>query len=79
MTPDNKDDPSKKSDPEPTLKPALRELGTTNCAVCSTRVTVYLTRTNRPFVNCSLCGARIFYNGTESMKRLKKRTELAGS
>jgi DNA-directed RNA polymerase subunit RPC12/RpoP len=64
---------------EPDLKPALRELGTTKCPVCETRVTVFITKTNRPFINCSFCSARIFYNGRESMKRLRKKTELAES
>lgn len=59
------------------LQTALRELGTTRCPVCDAKVTVFVTKTNRPFINCSLCSARIFYNGRESIKRLKRRTTLA--
>ncbi len=56
-----------------TLQPALRQIGTTDCPVCKHEVAVFLTKTNRPFVNCSFCSARIFYNGRESMRLLKKK------
>jgi len=55
------------------LQPALRQIGTTDCPICKHEVAVFLTKTNRPFVNCSFCSARIFYNGRESMRRLKKK------
>jgi DNA-directed RNA polymerase subunit RPC12/RpoP len=54
------------------LKPALPDLGTAPCPVCQQRVTVFVTRTKRPFINCGYCSARIFYNGRESMRRLKE-------
>ena len=53
------------------LEPALPDLGTAPCPVCQQRVTVFVTRTKRPFINCGYCSARIFYNGRESMRRLK--------
>jgi ribosomal protein S27E len=60
------------SNTEPTrFRPALREVGTTDCPICRHRVVVFLTKTNRPFVNCSFCSARIFYNGGESMRVLE--------
>ena len=54
------------------LQPALPDLGTAPCPVCQQRVTVFVTRTKRPFINCGYCSARIFYNGRESMRRLKE-------
>jgi DNA-directed RNA polymerase subunit RPC12/RpoP len=68
----NKDAPVK-SQNEVILSAALRQIGTTECLVCGTRVAVFLTKTNRPFVNCSFCSARVFYNGRESMRLLKKK------
>jgi transcription elongation factor Elf1 len=58
-----------------TLQPALRQIGVTDCPVCKHKVAVLLTKTNRPFVNCSFCSARIFYNGQESMRLLRKQME----
>ncbi len=59
---------------EPTvLQPALRQIGITNCPICKHEVGVLLTKTHRPFVNCSFCSVRIFYNGRESMRLLKKK------
>ena len=57
------------------LQPALRQIGTTECPICKRDVAVFLTKTNRPFVNCSYCSARIFYNGLEPMRLLKKHME----
>lgn len=54
------------------MQPALRQIGTTPCPVCRAKVAVFLTRTNRPFVSCGLCSARVFFNGQESMRLLKK-------
>lgn len=54
------------------MQPALRQIGTTPCPVCRAKVAVFLTRTKRPFINCGLCSARIFFNGQESMRLLKK-------
>jgi hypothetical protein len=54
------------------MQPALRQIGTTPCPVCRARVAVFLTKTNRPFLNCGLCSVRIFFNGQESMRLLKK-------
>jgi hypothetical protein len=53
------------------LAPALPELGTTPCPICRRRVTVFVTRTKRPFINCGYCSARIFYNGSRSMRLLE--------
>jgi hypothetical protein len=54
------------------MQPALRQIGTTLCPVCRAKVAVFLTRTRRPFIHCGLCSARIFFNGQESMRLLKK-------
>lgn len=54
------------------MQPALRQIGTIPCPVCRAKVAVFLTRTNRPFLNCGLCSVRIFFNGQESMRLLKK-------
>lgn len=62
---------------EPKLQPALRQLGITDCPICKHEIAVFLTKTNRPFVNCSFCSARIFYNGRESMRLLKNKTRPA--
>ena len=59
----------------PVLQPALRQLGTTDCPICKHEVAVFLTKTNRPFINCGFCCARIFYNGKTSMQLLRKRLE----
>jgi hypothetical protein len=55
------------------LKPAMPELGTTPCPVCHRRVTVFVTKSKRPFINCGFCGARIFYNGSAAIRRLKRQ------
>ena len=55
------------------LQPALRQIGITNCPICKREVAVFLTKNSRPFINCSFCSARIFYNGRESMRRLKRK------
>jgi DNA-directed RNA polymerase subunit RPC12/RpoP len=72
------------SDPEPEpdkppveLSPAMPELGTAPCPVCGREVAVFVTRTKRPFINCGFCSARIFYNGSRSMRLLQKH--LKGS
>jgi len=54
------------------MQPALRQIGTIPCPVCRAKVAVFLTRTRRPFINCGLCSVRIFFNGQESMRLLKK-------
>ena len=54
------------------LQPALRPIGTADCPVCKHEVAVFLTKNSRPFINCSFCSARIFYNGRESMRLLKQ-------
>ena len=46
-----------------TFQPALRQIGITACPVCKHEVAVFLTKRNRPFIHCSFCSARIFYNG----------------
>lgn len=53
------------------LQPAMTQLGVTKCPICGREVGVFLTKTKRPFINCSVCSARIFYNGEESMRLLK--------
>jgi len=54
------------------MQPALRQIGTSDCPVCHSKVAVFLTKSHRPFINCGLCSARIFYNGKESMRLLRK-------
>jgi DNA-directed RNA polymerase subunit RPC12/RpoP len=72
------DPPTNDSPPNITLQPALRQIGTTDCPICKHDVAVFLTKTHRPFINCGFCSARIFYNGRESMRRLKRNmTEVA--
>ncbi len=60
------------------LQPAMRQIGITDCPVCKHEVAVFLTKNSRPFVNCSFCSARIFYNGRESMRRLKRKMTEVG-
>jgi hypothetical protein len=55
------------------FRPALRQIGTTDCPVCDHEVAVCLAKNNRPFLNCSFCLARVFYNGHESMRLLRER------
>ncbi len=55
------------------LKPALPELGTTPCPVCKRRVTVFVTKTKRPFINYGYCAARVFYNGSRSIRLLQRQ------
>ena len=76
--PETKDDlPEEIKVGEVVLRPALRQIGTTDCPVCKHEVAVFLTKNRRPFINCSFCSARIFYNGRESMRRLKRKmTEI---
>ncbi len=61
---------------EPKLQPALRQIGITGCPICKHEVAVFLTKNSRPFINCSFCSARIFYNGRESMRLLKKKMKV---
>ena len=68
----SKSDPAQQQEKDSLeLKPAMPELGTVPCPVCRRRVAVFVTRTKRPFINCGYCSARIFYNGSRSMKLLK--------
>jgi hypothetical protein len=55
------------------FRPALNEIGVSKCPVCRREVMVFLTKTNRPFLNCSFCSARVFYNGRESMRLLQQK------
>jgi hypothetical protein len=55
------------------LRPALRQIGTAPCPICRHTVAVNLTKTSRPFVNCSFCSVRIFYNGREAIRLLRKK------
>jgi DNA-directed RNA polymerase subunit RPC12/RpoP len=71
--PKPKSDASENRAPEPVLQPALRQIGVTDCPVCKHEVAVFLTKNSRPFINCSFCSARIFYNGREAMRRLKRK------
>jgi hypothetical protein len=71
VTQDNANSDSSENKDE--LKPALPELGTTPCPVCKRRVTVFVTKTKRPFINCGFCAARVFYNGSGAIRRLKRR------
>jgi hypothetical protein len=66
-------DPPEHIKDEVILKPALRQLGTAPCPVCQRETAVFLTRTSRPFQNCGFCSARVFFNGHESMRLLRKK------
>ena len=55
------------------LTPALRQLGIMECLVCGREVAVFLTRNRRPYTNCGFCLARTFFNGSESIRLLKKK------
>jgi hypothetical protein len=71
MTQDKAKDSSLENSTE--LKPAMPELGTIPCPVCKRRVTVFVTKTKRPWINCGFCSARIFYNGSRSIRRLQRQ------
>ncbi len=71
----NQGDSANKPPNELVFKPALRQIGTTECPICKTRVAVFLAKTQRPFLNCSYCSARVFYNGRESIRLLQKKME----
>jgi DNA-directed RNA polymerase subunit RPC12/RpoP len=61
---------------EPTVQefqPAMEELGLAKCPIRRRQVTVFLAKSKRPFLNCSICGARIFFNGRQSIRLLQKR------
>lgn len=77
MSEDNPSQPDAAKDANqsktPRLKPALEQLGTALCPICKRRVAVYLTKTQRPFINCGYCAARVFYNGRESMRILRSK------
>lgn len=73
LDPEPKHPPIKDKEGTLVLQPALRQLGTSGCPICRREVAVYLTRTHRPFINCGFCSARIFFNGRESMRLLKKK------
>ncbi len=40
-------------------------------------LTVFVTRTKRPFINCGYCSARIFYNGSRSMQILRSQLKAS--
>ncbi len=75
LDPEPKHPPIEDKEETVVLQPALRQIGITNCPICKHEVAVFLTKTKRPFVNCGFCSARIFYNGRESMRRLKKKMD----
>ena len=70
---ENKDSSTKPV--EVTFEPALRQIGTIDCPICKTKTAVFLTKTNRPFLSCGFCSARLFYNGRESIRLLKKKMQ----
>ncbi len=70
--------PIKDKTEEVTLQPALRQIGISDCPICKHEVAVFLTKTSRPFINCGFCSARIFYNGREAMRRLKRKMTEVG-
>ena len=76
VDPEPKDNPAKDKPEQVTLQPALRQLGVADCPICKHEVAVFLTKNSRPFINCSFCSARIFYNGRESMRLLKKKMRV---
>lgn len=55
--------------------PALEQIGIVRCPVCEREVAIYRAKTNRPFLNCGFCSARIFYNGRESIRILLEEME----
>jgi len=61
------------------LLPALEQLGTAKCPICGHEVAIYRTKTNRPFLNCGFCSARIFYNGREAIRRLLEGLTAVGT
>ena len=70
---DNQEKPSESKPDEVILQPALRQLGIMECLVCGREVAVFLTRNRRPYTNCGFCLARTFFNGSESIRLLKKK------
>jgi len=54
---------------------ALRQIGITDCPICKHEIAVFLTKNSRPFISCSFCSVRIFYNGRESQRRLKRNMQ----
>jgi DNA-directed RNA polymerase subunit RPC12/RpoP len=68
-----------KPDKEPLPYPAKLKLGTADCPECGREVTVLETRKGRPFINCGYCFVRIFYNGDECIKRLRRRMARASA
>jgi len=64
---------------ESPLLPALEQLGTAKCPICGHEVAIYRTKTNRPFLNCGFCSARIFYNGREAIRRLLEGLTVVGT
>ena len=75
LDPEPQDPPIADEPKLPTLQPALRQIGIADCPICKHAVAVFLTKTHRPFINCSFCSARIFYNGRESMRLLRKKMQ----
>lgn len=53
--------------------PAIRKLGTMDCYVCNHEVAVLETKKGRPFVSCGYCFVRMFFNGNECTKRIRRR------
>lgn len=70
---DKQEKPSKDKPDELIAQPALRQLGIMECLVCGREVAVFLTRNRRPYTNCGFCLARTFFNGSESIRLLKKK------
>jgi hypothetical protein len=70
---DDKQTEVKRKPDEVITQPALRQLGITECPVCGREVAVFITRNRRPYTNCGCCLARIFFNGSESMRLLRKK------
>jgi hypothetical protein len=73
LSDDQQPEPSERKPDELITQPALRQLGITNCPVCRREVAVFVTRNRRPYTNCGFCLARTFYNGSESIRLLKKK------
>ena len=70
---DDKQVEVKRKPEELTTQPALRQLGVTECFVCGREVAVFITRNRRPYTNCGFCLARVFFNGRESIRLLRKK------
>lgn len=64
---------NEKQKDEVIFKPAHRQIGTAPCFVCRRETAVFLAKNDRPYQSCGFCLARVFFNGQESLRLLKKK------